>query len=133
MMLTHKQIREGDLIPRFYGVAYEDLLERVTICYLFPFNILIGLARKYWQKVRYYHVENPLEKQAMLALAAREVKLLDQGYKYGYHEGQQLSLDKMSDELNKARQAGARDMMNAMNKEAGLEPLPDDWDAYKGE
>lgn len=130
MILTHKQIHEGTALPGSYGVAWQDFTTDTITCYLWPFNVVFALVGKYWQKVRYYRVENPLEIAAMKALSKRKAQIREKGYKQGFADGAQARLNKLY-ELKQARLAGARDMMNEFCKKTGLDPMPDDWNPYK--
>lgn len=115
MILTHKQIHIGEMLPRFYGIAWHHFSSDTATCYLWPFNIILAWIRKYWQKARYYRVSNPLEIQAMEAISKREDDISEQGYRRGFHDASQVT----PDEIFEARKRGAREMLDHMEKEIG--------------
>ena len=112
MTLTHKQISEGEIIPRFYGVAYRDFVQDVIICYPFPFNIIVQYWRKWWMAIRYYRKENPLEVQAIRNAAKRTSDLRDQSYLLGLSDGEQVKRH----ELQRARKEGYAEGWAAYDK-----------------
>ncbi len=105
MILTHKQIREGDLIPRFYGVAYQDFIHSTIVCYPYPFNIVVQYWRKRWMALRYYHKENPLETQALATLNKQTNELKEQAHLKGFDEGKRKYGYDIHD-LRKAKKEG---------------------------
>jgi hypothetical protein len=133
MILTYRQIREGEMIPRFYGVAWHDFLHFYYICYPYPFNIILAFLRKYWLKVRYYRIENPLEQQALRKLYESEDEIREKAYESGYRCGLNDGNQVRADELREARKQGARDVMNAFSKEFNIDSVGDDWNPYKDE
>ena len=46
-------IKEGFKYPKFYGFAYEVPEKRSSVCYLFPFNHVVGLCYILWDKIRH--------------------------------------------------------------------------------
>ena len=55
MILTHRQSREGDRIPYWYGVSYRDFETGNYVAHLYPFNWLVWLWREF--RFRYWHVK----------------------------------------------------------------------------
>ena len=52
-MKLRRFVREGDEIPRGYGVAWSDPARWGAVCYPFPFHKPIGwLRRWYWDAVQ---------------------------------------------------------------------------------
>lgn len=49
-----KEIERGEIIPKYYGFAWEDYMRNVYICYLFPLNHIIGVLRRIWIKIRHH-------------------------------------------------------------------------------
>ena len=98
MTLTHKQIHEGEIIPRFYGVAYRNFAQDTIICYPFPFNIIVQYWRKWWMAIR-----NP---------AKRTSDLRDQSYLLGLSDGEQVKRY----ELQRARKEGYAEGWAAYDK-----------------
>ena len=48
MIVKRKEIIEGSIIPRFYGVAYVEWSRRVFVCYPVPLNLIVHWARELW-------------------------------------------------------------------------------------
>ena len=51
-----RRIREGFIVPRWYGVAYVDYPRMETVCYPIPLNIIIAKVRNFlvWVKFDCY-------------------------------------------------------------------------------
>jgi hypothetical protein len=47
------RIKYNEVIPRFYGVAYRDYQRMCLVCFLFPFNHVVGIAYLIWYKIRH--------------------------------------------------------------------------------
>ena len=43
-----KIIKQGERIPKGYGIAYYEMWADRTVCYPIPINIIIALARRVW-------------------------------------------------------------------------------------
>lgn len=82
-LITFKAIHRGEMIPRFYGVAYHDYPRRVAICYPIPLNWLIR-----WGRDLYFFLSN----------AARDDQI-SQAYKAGFNDG--VERGKIHEELDK--------------------------------
>lgn len=54
-IISYREIEEGEAIPRFYGIAYQDPLSFRFICYPFPLNHLIGFISRWVWKHRNYN------------------------------------------------------------------------------
>lgn len=68
LIVAQRQILEGERIPKWYGIAYHDPNSMISICYPFPFNIIIGWVRKVWLNFRWYYVGvDKREKELRLA------------------------------------------------------------------
>lgn len=48
MLLTHRSQYEGELPPRFYGVAYRHPDMRAIVYYLIPLNLFARWGRGFW-------------------------------------------------------------------------------------
>ena len=64
-----KEIREGERIPKGYGIAYREMEKLVAIAYPIPINLIVGGIRRLWLWCMYGH------------------KLYEDGYVKGYHKG----------------------------------------------
>lgn len=42
-----KEILEGGIIPKGYGVAYWETMRRVAVCYPIPLNVIVALWKKF--------------------------------------------------------------------------------------
>jgi len=42
MRISEKHIREGEEIPRFYGVAFHDFVRHEYVCYPIPLNKIVA-------------------------------------------------------------------------------------------
>ena len=101
------RVRDCELIPSAYGIAYRDPARMESICYPLPLNWLVRWARSaYWALAAGMGL-NRWERA--LALAR------DEGYKAGkaaaaaYDEGWQAAFDALNAELDrsaKVRQLG---------------------------
>jgi len=47
-----KIITEGEMLPKYYGLAYPELWSRTYVCYPFPINHLVRILRTFWLKIR---------------------------------------------------------------------------------
>lgn len=56
MIITYKQIREGDLLPSwYYGLAYKDFARATWIFYPIPINYIVRLGKiikHFWNRWR---------------------------------------------------------------------------------
>jgi len=59
-----EHLREGQKLPKGYGVSYIDHLTCTIVAYPFPLNYLVALLRNIWNKVRNYS----LKREALDAL-----------------------------------------------------------------
>ena len=48
--MIRRIVREADIVPRGYGIAYDVDYGRVRVCYLIPLNWFVGWGRRayYW-------------------------------------------------------------------------------------
>lgn len=46
MIFKVKEIREGELIPDYYGISYHEQARRVAICHIIPLNIIMRACRE---------------------------------------------------------------------------------------
>jgi len=51
--MIRRLIREGDVMPWGYGVAYRTDFHCGAVCYPFPLNRIVGLAVSLWEKVHH--------------------------------------------------------------------------------
>lgn len=66
-----KQLREGERIPKGYGIAYREVARLVVVAYPIPINVIVAGLRKVWLWFLYGH------------------KLYENGYEKGYEEGRE--------------------------------------------
>jgi hypothetical protein len=48
LIVKRREIIEGSIIPRFYGIAYAEWNRRVFVCYPVPINLIVHWARELW-------------------------------------------------------------------------------------
>lgn len=131
-----KYIREGEMLPPGYGMAWSDTGSDTMACYPFPLNIALGWIRKYWRKRRFYHVRNSLlDKQfeRVRGLTLEVGRLRDELAEFrekSARGGVMVTPEEYHAERIKSRNQGARDMYNAFADDAGIERMPDDRDPY---
>ena len=73
-ILTQKMLREGDLLPRWYGSAWRDSSIRAEVCYPIPLHWLVR-----WARGLYY-----------FAAFSRRRDAIEQAYERGREEGIQI-------------------------------------------
>jgi flagellar biosynthesis/type III secretory pathway protein FliH len=77
MRLTSRQVRQGEMMPRFYGLAYYEFHRDEQVAYLIPFNLIVRWARD------------------LAWLVKRGKKsALSESYERGYREGSQAQYDR---------------------------------------
>lgn len=54
-MEIKKEIREGEMIPKYYGVAYRNMDRLTAICYPIPLNIVLALWNRFYIWLRWRH------------------------------------------------------------------------------
>ena len=47
-----KEIREGEILPKGYGLAWYEMDRLVGIAYPIPLNIIFGFIRKIWFRLK---------------------------------------------------------------------------------
>ena len=47
MVVSRLQVAEGDVIPRWYGIAWHDHWKQRTVCYPIPLNVVMAV----WHRV----------------------------------------------------------------------------------
>jgi hypothetical protein len=73
-----KIITQGEVLPRFYGLAYPELWSMTYVCYPFPLNHLVRICRTLWLRIRNAKItkmENTIIQEindARIALLKRE-------------------------------------------------------------
>ena len=77
-----KVIREGEMIPKYYGVAYLEIDRLVAVAYPIPLNIVVGFIRKIWEWLR---VPKGLYEK--------------QGYQKGYSEGRKYAFNQYKQQV----------------------------------
>jgi hypothetical protein len=53
-IVTRKEIEEGERLPKYYGLAWHEFDRDVGVCFVYPFNILLGYLRTWYLKARYF-------------------------------------------------------------------------------
>lgn len=51
MRISYRDLEEGGIIPRFYGISYLERDNFHYVCHIFPLNHIVGWARGLWNKV----------------------------------------------------------------------------------
>ena len=46
--LLRREVAAGIMLPRFYGIAYIDIMRNLRVCYPIPLNLLVRWARNAW-------------------------------------------------------------------------------------
>lgn len=46
------EIGEGEIIPKFYGVAYPRINRLSIVCYIFPLNHIMRIVKNLWDRIR---------------------------------------------------------------------------------
>jgi len=68
-MTLKKLIREGEMIPKYYGIAYRNWDSLTAVCYPIPLNLIVGIWDRSILWLKHGH------------------KLYENGYSKGYSEG----------------------------------------------
>jgi hypothetical protein len=86
--MTLKQIvKEGEELPRFYGIAYFDYMRRQGVAYPVPLNLVVNTARNWWFALTKWRPSRfELELSMLTGMKYRE------GYNAGYADAL-LTLD----------------------------------------
>lgn len=77
-----KEIGEGEMFPRGYGIAYRAWYKNRTVCAPIPLNLIIGPLRDFYFWLRH---REPTKMDIALVQANREG--FYEGRKLGYSEG----------------------------------------------
>ena len=86
MMKFTIEVRHGEVIPEFYGAAYQDYDRAVVICALFPLNHLIGWKRNLWWLIWHCRTDWAAESYRKLRAAMRDEE--SRIYQKGFLDGQ---------------------------------------------
>ena len=81
------EVREGAMIPKYYGIAYLEIDRLIAVAYPVPFNLVIGVFRKIWNWIR---VPEGLFKSGY-----------DNGYLKGKEEGRKYAFDQVKKQIIK--------------------------------
>jgi hypothetical protein len=85
--IISKVITPGEMMPKYYGLAYRDFLRDIAICYPFPFNYVVHIVRRYWIRVRYPRLRDKYAEWARQLIDMEYEKGRTYGYKVGYEKG----------------------------------------------
>ncbi len=56
-----KELREGEMIPKYYGIAYGELDRLIAVAYPIPLNIIVALWQKVYLLFRWGRGKNPID------------------------------------------------------------------------
>jgi hypothetical protein len=98
-MKIKKEVYEGQMIPKFYGLAYCEFDRFVAVTYPIPLNLIIGYFRKIWLKMK-------CSKELL-----KDVRV--NAYRIGYEEGKESGKVEATKEV--LRQS--KDYFIALNEE----------------
>ena len=57
MILSRKELLEGSIIPKYYGLAYRDYHRGIIVAYPMPLHFAVSLLRRFWQfYMRYFKI-----------------------------------------------------------------------------
>lgn len=109
-IMLSKQLPHGEIIPRFYGISYQDYIRDRAICHPFPFNLLIGFFRPKWLMIRYGRVKwgTAVELKYQQKLHNTELLFYEKGmiaghkdgYDRGFHDGVQKALSQVNQRVD---------------------------------
>ena len=94
-----QELREGEMIPKGYGIAYRNMDRYSVVIYPIPFNLIIGGLRRVWIWLMYGH------------------KLYEDGFHKGYNKGYSEGRDYAFNQFKKQviRQEAERLMRKGMD------------------
>ena len=72
-----KVIKPGQMIPAWYGIAWQNFDSRSAVCYPIPINVAMAAGRAFWYWLRYGYKPVPLDPRDAFV----------QGVKEGYQSG----------------------------------------------
>lgn len=52
-----KIIEAGEIMPKYYGVAYPLYDRRAYVCYPFPINHVVGFFSRFWWRIRHAKID----------------------------------------------------------------------------
>lgn len=55
-----KRINKGEMLPPFYGVAWQDWYGDVAVCLPVPLNLIAAIGRSIWIFMRHGHRHVPM-------------------------------------------------------------------------
>lgn len=64
-----KKIRDGERIPKGYGVSYYNPLTRYATCYIIPVNLIVSFFKSIWHWII---VNHPTKLDELISDAYRE-------------------------------------------------------------
>jgi hypothetical protein len=98
-IMLRKDIYEGELIPRGYGMAYLSYSKFIVICYPIPLNWVVAGWRLLYRKLQHA----PLEKKVIDLVMAEKKKAYQSGYDIGYKHGKEVMLNELKIEYEHIR------------------------------
>ena len=119
VVVDHFLIRQGQVLPRGYGVAWRQHYRDCSVCMPVPLNVLAGWTRRLWHWLRFGYVKDSM-RDAMVGRA----------YDRGYERGRELGEWRTEQIRHEAYEAGRRDTTAALDGfRAELRELRADIDA----
>lgn len=84
-MKLKREVYHGDVIPKFYGVAYPNPVCDSVICYPIPLNIMVRIAVMIWWQLRGGYLLE-MEKRLWREARKKEKKAWIRGFQYAMKE-----------------------------------------------
>jgi len=95
-----KVIGEGEMLPKGYGVAYQNWSNFTAVCYPFPLNHLIGSIVKFWWK---YRNQKPTE--YIVKLSERYNDGFKHGLAVGLEQGQHQTREQIKTAVSNLKES----------------------------
>ena len=49
---------QGEMLPKWYGVAFYDYMQRTAICYPIPLNLIVRFIDNIWWRIKQPHISD---------------------------------------------------------------------------
>jgi|GEM_PF-6171247 hypothetical protein len=72
--MIQRIVREGELMPRFYGIAWRNYFRREAVCFPVPLNVILAFARQAYLWIRLGHVEVSSDPRSAYEQGRREAQ-----------------------------------------------------------
>ncbi len=104
VVMDNMMIHKGEMLPRWYGVAWREADRDCVIVMPVPINLCAGLLRRVWHWLRY----------ASMSTSALD-SLVKRVFDRGYDEGKHVAAKREEWIRHQAYEAGRRDTMAALD------------------